>query len=71
MQAQFPARFLNAAVAHDHIVWLIESLSDCPVVVKLRYQNWSDDAAGTPRLLNVLGAAWAQIDEPGFRLSIE
>ena len=69
--AQFPASFKNDAAAHDHLAWLIEALSDCPVAVELRHRSWSDDVAGTLRLLNGLGAAWVQIDEPKFRLSIE
>ena len=68
--AQFPASFKNDATAHDHLAWLIEALSDCPVAVELRHRSWSDDVAGTLRLLNGLGAAWVQIDEPKFRLSI-
>ena len=68
--AQFPASFRNDTAAHDHLAWLIEALSDCPVAVELRHRSWSDDVAGTLRLLNGLGAAWVQIDEPKFRLSI-
>ena len=52
------------------MAWLIEALSACPVAVELRHRSWSDDVAGTLRLLNGLGAAWVQIDEPKFRLSI-
>lgn len=40
------------------------------MAVELRHRSWSDDVAGTLRLLNGLGAAWVQIDEPKFRLSI-
>ncbi len=68
--AQFPASFRNDVAAHDHLAWLIEALADCPVALQLRHRSWSDDVAGTLRLLNGLGAAWAQIDEPKFRLSI-
>ena len=68
--AQFPASFKNDPAAHDHLAWLIDALSDCPVAVELRHRSWSDDVAGTLRLLNGLGAAWVQIDEPKFRLSI-
>ena len=68
--AQFPASFRNDAAAHDHLAWLLEALADCPVAVELRHRSWSDDVAGTLRLLNGLGAAWVQIDEPKFRLSI-
>ena len=43
--AQFPASFRNDSAAHDHLAWLIESLSDCPVAVELRHRRWSDTAA--------------------------
>ena len=68
--AQFPASFKNDPAAHDYLAWLIEALPDCPVAVELRHRSWSDDVAGTLRLLNGLGTAWVQIDEPKFRLSI-
>ena len=68
--AQFPASFKNDDAAHDHLAWLIGALTDCSVAVELRHRSWSDDIAGTLRLLNGLGAAWVQIDEPKFRLSI-
>ena len=69
--AQFPPSFKNDAAAHDYLAWLLEALSDHPIAVELRHRSWSDDVAGTLRLLNGLGAAWVQIDEPKFRLSIE
>ena len=47
----------------DHTVWVTDAMSEGPVVVKLRGQNWND-VAGTPGLLNRLGAAWTRIDEP-------
>ncbi len=68
--AQFPASFKNGPAAHDHLAWLVEALSDCAVAVELRHRSWSDDVASTLRLLNGLGAAWVQIDEPKFRFSI-
>lgn len=68
--AQFPASFKNGAAAQDHLAWLIEALSDCAVAVELRHRSWSDDVSSTLRLLNGLGAAWVQIDEPKFRFSI-
>ena len=68
--AQFPPSFRNDGAAHDHLAWLIEALSDCPLAVELRHRSWSDDVASTLRLLNGLGAAWVQIDEPKFRFSI-
>ena len=68
--AQFPASFKNDSAAQDHLAWLIGALSDCAVAVELRHRSWSDDVASTLRLLNGLGAAWVQIDEPKFRFSI-
>ena len=68
--AQFPASFKNGPAAQDHLAWLVEALSDCAVAVELRHRSWSDDVASTLRLLNGLGAAWVQIDEPKFRFSI-
>ena len=47
----------------------IEALSRWPIVKKV--PGVSDEMAGTPRLLNGLAAVWAEIDEPGFRLSIK
>jgi uncharacterized protein YecE (DUF72 family) len=41
-----------------------------PVAVELRHRSWSDQVGGTLELLNAFGAAWVQIDEPKFRLSI-
>ena len=69
--AQFPPSFKNDVASHDYLAWLLDALSGHPVAVELRHRSWSDDIAGTLRLLNGLGAAWVQIDEPKFRLSIE
>ena len=68
--AQFPPSFKNDTASHDQLAWLLEALSDCPMAVELRHRSWSDDVAATLRLLNGLGAAWVQIDEPKFKLSI-
>ena len=38
--------------------------------VELRHRSWSDDPAETLQLLDAFGAAWVQIDEPKFRVSI-
>ncbi len=40
------------------------------VAVELRHKSWSDEPRDTLKLLGDHGAAWAQIDEPKFRLSI-
>ena len=38
--------------------------------VELRHRSWSDELDATIALLNELGAAWVQIDEPKFKFSI-
>ena len=38
--------------------------------MELRHQSWSDALDETLGLLNAFEAAWVQIDEPKFRLSI-
>jgi uncharacterized protein YecE (DUF72 family) len=39
--------------------------------VELRHRSWSDAFGDTLQLLNSFEAAWAQIDEPKFRFSIQ
>ena len=68
--AQFPPSFKNQPVTRGYLEWLVSSLADCPVAVELRHRSWSDDVGSTLTLLNHLGAAWVQIDEPKFRFSI-
>ena len=68
--AQFPPSFKNHAESREYLEWLVTRLSDCPVAVELRHRSWSDDVGSTLTLLNGLGAAWVQIDEPKFRFSI-
>ncbi len=68
--AQFPPSFKNTAVSADYLSGLLRAFSDYPTAVELRHASWSDDIAGTMQLLNACGAAWVQIDEPKFRLSI-
>ena len=41
-----------------------------PVAVELRHKTWSDRIGETLALFDTFGAAWVQIDEPKFRLSI-
>ncbi len=69
--AQFPPSFKRNTVNHDYLGWLLTALEESPVAVELRHRSWSDDVGGTLSLLNDLGAAWVQIDEPKFRFSIE
>jgi uncharacterized protein YecE (DUF72 family) len=68
--AQFPASFKNDANARGYLEWLLEQFREYPVAVELRHRSWSDQAAGTMKLLAEFGAAWAQIDEPKFRYSV-
>jgi uncharacterized protein YecE (DUF72 family) len=68
--AQFPASFKDAPAARDYLTGLLGSLGDYLVAVELRHRSWSDRIGDTLALLNEFGAAWVQIDEPKFRLSI-
>jgi len=67
--AQFPPSFKNDPAAQAYLAWLLSAFSDCPSAVELRHRSWSDDVGATLSLLNDLGAAWVQIDEPKFRFS--
>jgi len=68
---QFPASFKHDAAGVDHLAWLTKALRDYQVAVELRHKTWSDDVKTTLQVLNASRAAWVQIDEPKFRLSIE
>ena len=68
--AQFPPSFKNEPSTRDYLAWLIASFPEVPVAIELRHRSWSDDVGETLTLLNTLGAAWVQIDEPKFRFSI-
>jgi len=68
--AQFPASFKRTAESRAYLEWLLTTFREYPVAVELRHSSWSDEFADTIGLLNGLGAAWAQIDEPKFRFSI-
>jgi uncharacterized protein YecE (DUF72 family) len=67
---QFPASFKHDAEGIDHLAWLTEALRDYQVAVELRHKTWSDDIRTTLQVLNASKAAWVQIDEPKFKLSI-
>ena len=67
---QFPASFKHDAAGVDHLAWLTKALRDYQVAVELRHKTWSDDVKTTLQVLNASRAAWVQIDEPKFRLSI-
>jgi uncharacterized protein YecE (DUF72 family) len=68
--AQFPPSFKNDPGSREHLEWLLDMFDDYQLAVELRHKSWSDDPEDTIRLLAGSGAAWAQIDEPKFRLSI-
>ena len=66
---QFPASFKHDAASLDYLAWLTKALHDYRVAVELRHKSWSD-VETTLQVLNASRAAWVQIDEPKFRLSI-
>ena len=68
--AQFPPSFKNGERERAYLSELLRSLDAYPVAVELRHKTWSDDLDHTLGLLNTFKAAWVQIDEPKFRLSI-
>ncbi len=68
--AQFPASFKNESDARGYLEWLVERFREYELAVELRHRSWSDDPVETLQLLGAFGAAWVQIDEPKFRLSI-
>jgi uncharacterized protein YecE (DUF72 family) len=68
--AQFPASFKNEANTKGYLEWLLARFAEYDLAVELRHKSWSDDPKDTLQLLAEHGAAWAQIDEPKFRLSI-
>ena len=68
--AQFPASFKNEPDNRGYLEWLLEQFREHDVAVELRHRSWSDQAGDTMKLLAEFGAAWTQIDEPKFRLSI-
>ena len=68
--AQFPASFKDTPASRDQLDRLLRAFRDYPVAVELRHRSWSDRIGETLSLLDGLGAAWVQIDEPKFRFSI-
>jgi uncharacterized protein YecE (DUF72 family) len=68
--AQFPPSFKADEPSIDYLHRLLRVFADYPVAVEVRHKSWSDDVQQTLRLLNESKAAWVQIDEPKFRLSI-
>ncbi|HEY2907543.1 MAG TPA: DUF72 domain-containing protein [Vicinamibacterales bacterium] len=68
--AQFPASFKDTTASRDYLGALLRTFADYDVAVELRHKSWSDHLDGTFALLNDIGAAWVQIDEPKFKFSI-
>lgn len=69
--AQFPPSFKHSPEALGYLDWLLTTFAAYPVAVELRHRSWSDAAAATQALFTAHASAWAQIDEPKFRSSIE
>jgi uncharacterized protein YecE (DUF72 family) len=68
--AQFPPSFKDTPASREVLEGLLRAFHDYPVAVELRHSTWSDRIGDTLALLNGFNAAWVQIDEPKFRLSI-
>ncbi len=68
--AQFPPSFKNQPASRQYLEWLLRSSRGYTLAVELRHRSWSDALGDTLSLLNAHGAAFVQIDEPKFRLSI-
>jgi uncharacterized protein YecE (DUF72 family) len=68
--AQFPASFKDSPEARGYIEWLLATFRDYRVAIELRHRSWSDSGEQLLDLLADFGAAWTQIDEPKFRLSV-
>jgi uncharacterized protein YecE (DUF72 family) len=69
--AQFPSSFQDSPASRDYLAGLMRAFAGYPIAVELRHKTWSDRIGDTLALLNTFGAAWVQIDEPKFRLSIQ
>jgi uncharacterized protein YecE (DUF72 family) len=68
--AQFPPSFKDTPPARDYLEQLLRAFASYPIAVELRHRSWSDAFGDTLDLLNAFNAAWVQIDEPKFKLSI-
>jgi len=68
--AQFPPSFKSGDAERGYLSGLLRALGDYPIAVELRHRSWSDALDDTLALLNTFEAAWVQIDEPKFRVSI-
>jgi len=68
--AQFPPSFTRTPASQGYLAELLRLFSDYPMAVELRHSSWSDAFGETLQILNGFAAAWVQIDEPKFRMSI-
>ncbi len=68
--AQFPPSFKSSQASLDYLEWLLSSFRGYAIAVELRHKSWSDALGQTLALLRAHDAAFVQIDEPKFRLSI-
>jgi uncharacterized protein YecE (DUF72 family) len=69
--AQFPPSFKDSPASREYLSRLLRLFEGYRVAVELRHRSWSDAFGETLGLLDGFGAAWAQIDEPKFRFSIQ
>jgi uncharacterized protein YecE (DUF72 family) len=67
---QFPPSFHLGPDSLAYVAQLLRTFREYPVAVELRHRSWSDASADTLGVLGRFQAAWVQIDEPKFRLSI-
>jgi len=68
--AQFPPSFKSDAASLDYLDTLLRAFAGYQLAVELRHRSWSDAFGQTFALLRAHGAAFVQIDEPKFKLSI-
>ena len=68
--AQFPPSFKSGAASLAYLDSLLRAFSGYQLAVELRHRSWSDAFGETFALLRTHGAAFVQIDEPKFKLSI-
>jgi uncharacterized protein YecE (DUF72 family) len=68
--AQFPPSFKSGPASLGYLNSLLEAFAGYELAVELRHKSWSDAFGETLSLLKTHGAAFVQIDEPKFKLSI-
>jgi uncharacterized protein YecE (DUF72 family) len=68
--AQFPPSFKDSPATRAYVERLLRAFGDYAIAVELRHKSWSDRIGETLAMLNAFRAAWVQIDEPKFQLSI-